>query len=352
MLSLRKSADEQLEARLTTLDKLIAPRRVAIVGASGDSARTAGRPAYYLRQHGFTGEVRLVNPRYDAIDGTPCFPSVAALPDTPDVGLVVLGPDRAIEAIRELSRRGTPAAVVLSGGFAEIDAAGQQRQLALREAAGSMRLLGPNSIGLVNVATGLALSPSSALEMKPLQQGRIGLVSQSGGVLGALLSRATARGVGFSKLVSTGNEADIDVLDILEYLLHDDETSVIAMYLEGLRHGARFRELAAHAARRGKPIVVHKVGRSEAGARSAISHTGALAGRDEVRDPRRSGINGNHSRGSSKACCRARLARGAEGAGARRATQVGCWRRGRRRPCGRRRFARGRHARAGSPTCA
>jgi succinyl-CoA synthetase alpha subunit len=117
--------------------------------------------------------------------------------------------------------------------------------------------------------------------MKPLQHGRIGLVSQSGGVLGALLSRAAARGVGFSKLVSTGNEADIDVLDILEYLLHDNETSVIAMYLEGLRNGARFRELAAHAARRGKPIVVHKVGRREAGARSAISQMGALAGRDD-----------------------------------------------------------------------
>jgi len=118
--------------------------------------------------------------------------------------------------------------------------------------------------------------------MQPLQQGSVGLVSQSGGVLGALLSRATARGVGFSKLVSTGNEADLDVLDILEYLLHDDETRVIALYLEGLRNGARFRELAEQAAHVGKPIVVHKVGRSEAGARSAVSHTGALAGRDEV----------------------------------------------------------------------
>lgn len=276
--------DAATARRLETLHKLIAPSRVAIIGASGDHSKTAGRPAHYLSQHGFGGEVFLVNPRYQAIDDRRCYPSVDALPETPDVGLIVLGVERVADAVRDLARRGTPAAIVLSGGYAEVGEVGRLRQEELRRAAGAMRLLGPNSMGVVNISTGLTLSPSSSLELKPLQLGHIGLVSQSGGVLGSLLSRATARGVGFSKLVATGNEADLDVLDILEYLLQDDETNVIALYLEGLRNPGRFRALAQQAAEHGVPIVVHKVGRSDAGARSAVSHTGALAGADELYD--------------------------------------------------------------------
>jgi acyl-CoA synthetase (NDP forming) len=264
------------------LDRLVRPRSVAIVGASADPTRTAGRPAVYLRKHGYTGKLFLVNPRVRAIDGLECYPSVADLPEAPDVGLVLLGRERAVQAVRALDARGAGAAIVLAGGFAEVDATGAAHQAELRAAAGSMRLLGPNTIGLVNVADATALSASVALEVFPLPVGGISVVAQSGGILSALLSRGAAHGVGFSKLISTGNEADIDGSEVIEYLVEDEATSVIALYVESVRRPQQFRRAAQAAARRGTPLVVFKVGRSEAGAQSATSHTGAMAGADQL----------------------------------------------------------------------
>ena len=264
------------------LDRLVRPRSVAIVGASADPTRTAGRPAVYLRKHGYTGKLFLVHPRVRAIDGLECYPSVADLPEAPDVGLVLLGRERAVQAVRALDARGAGAAIVLAGGFAEVDATGAAHQAELRAAAGSMRLLGPNTIGLVNVADATALSASVALEVFPLPVGGISVVAQSGGILSALLSRGAAHGVGFSKLISTGNEADIDGSEVIEYLVEDEATSVIALYVESVRRPQQFRRAAQAAARRGTPLVVFKVGRSEAGAQSATSHTGAMAGADQL----------------------------------------------------------------------
>ncbi len=266
------------------LEPLVRPRSVAIVGASADVRRTAGKPAVYLKKHGFQGRVYLVNPRYPEINGLPCVPRVVDLPEVPDVGLVLLGPEAAIDAVRQLAQLGVPAAIVLAGGFAEIDASGAQRQAQLLEAAAGMRLLGPNTIGMVNVADQTALSASGALELERLAPGQVAIVSQSGGMLGALLSRGASRGMGFSRLISTGNEADVDVCDAIEYLLDDDATRVIGLYLESVRRPERFRELAGRAAERGKPLAVFKIGRSEAGAQSATSHTGAVAGTDRMYD--------------------------------------------------------------------
>ncbi len=147
-----------------------------------------------------------------------------------------------------------------------------------------MRLLGPNTIGIVNLVDRIMLSATGALEIGDLPAGRISVVSQSGGILGALLSRAADRGVGFARLISTGNEADLGTVDFIELLIDDPETDVIALYLEGLRSPQGFREAAKRAAVAGKALVAFKVGRSEAGARSAISHTGALAGSDAMYD--------------------------------------------------------------------
>ena len=271
-------------ARTDAVARLIQPRSVAIVGASSDPSRTAGRPLRYLLKHGYSGTIYPVNPRASEIEGVRCYPSVEALPEAPDVGLVLVGPDRVTESVRELARIGTPSAIVLAGGYAEMSAEGARRQAELQEARGSMRLLGPNTIGLVNVLDNMVLSPSVALELHPLTPGKVGLASQSGGILGSVLSRAEARGIGFSRLVGTGNEADLEVCDVVELLLEDEATSVIALYLEGLRNVARFRALADRAAQIGKPLVAFKVGRSEVGARSASSHTGAMAGSDRVYD--------------------------------------------------------------------
>jgi acyl-CoA synthetase (NDP forming) len=269
---------------MNAIDSLLNPRSIAVVGASADLSKTTGRPVLYLQKHGYRGAIYPVNPRANAIAGLTCYPDVASLPATPDVGLVLLGPERAHQAVRELSARGAKAAIVFASGYTEVGGEGVQRQRALKEAAGGMRLLGPNTIGLVNLTESITLSASGALEMDHLPSGKIAVVSQSGGILGSLLSRAAGRGIGFSKLVSTSNEVDLDLADFVDYLVDDQATSVIALYMEGLRNVPKFRAAAQKAAKAGKPIIVFKVGRSEAGARSAVSHTGALAGADAMYD--------------------------------------------------------------------
>jgi acyl-CoA synthetase (NDP forming) len=264
--------------------RLLRPRSVAVIGASADATKMTGRPVGYLRKHGFTGEIYPVNPRVSEIAGLTCYPDIASLPQAPDAAIVLLGPERAEAAVRDLAKRGTAAAIVLASGYGEADEEGARRQQALKEAAGSMRLLGPNTIGLVNLTDRITLSATGALEIGNLPAGRISVVSQSGGILGSLLSRAADRGIGFAKLASTGNEADLDSTDLIEHLIEDEATTVIAAYMEGLRRPEQFRKVALRAAEIGKPIVVFKVGRSESGARSASSHTGALAGADQVYD--------------------------------------------------------------------
>nr|WP_245214740.1 acetate--CoA ligase family protein [Pararoseomonas indoligenes] len=260
------------------------PRSVAIVGASADASKMTGRPVGYLQKYGFNGEIWPVNPRAESIAGLRCYPDIASLPGAPDAAIVLLGPDRAEAAVRDLAAKGCQAAIVLASGYGEANEEGARRQAALKEAAGGMRLLGPNTIGLVNLTDGMMLSATGALEVGALPAGRISVVSQSGGILGSLLSRAADRGIGFAKLVSTGNEADIDSSDMIEHLVEDEATDVIAVYMEGLRRPEAFKRAARRAAELNKPIVVYKVGRSDSGARAATSHTGALAGADRVYD--------------------------------------------------------------------
>ncbi|MEM5274627.1 acetate--CoA ligase family protein [Cupriavidus taiwanensis] len=269
---------------MNAIQRLVTPRSVAVIGASADPAKTAGRPVSYLRKHGFGGAIYPVNPRVESIDGLRCYPDIASLPEVPDVGIVLLGAERAHLAVRELAARGAGAAIVLASGYTETGAEGARRQAELIEAAGGMRLLGPNTIGLVNLTDNIPLSASGALEMDQFPAGSIGVVSQSGGILGALLSRAAARGIGLSKLVSTSNEVDLDLADFIDYLADDEATRVIALYVESVRNPEAFRRAALKAARAGKPVVAFKIGRSESGARAAVSHTGALAGADRMYD--------------------------------------------------------------------
>ncbi len=269
---------------MTAVERLVRPRSVAIVGASSDPKSLTGRPIAYLQQHGFAGDIYPINPRYQSVAGLACYPDAAALPSPPDVGIVLVGADRVRDAISQLSMAGTSAAIVLASGFDEAGADGAKRQHALREVAGTMRILGPNTIGLVNLTDRIMLSPSGALALGEFPVGNVALVSQSGGILGSMLSRAVGRGIGFSKLIATGNESDLDVADFVDFLADDASTSVISLYLETIRNPETFRAAAGKAAQRGKPIVVHKVGRSTVGAQCTVSHTGALAGADRIYD--------------------------------------------------------------------
>ena len=266
------------------ISKLLSPRSVAVIGASADPKKTTGRPVAYLQKHGFSGRIMPVNPKVEKIGGLQCYPDVASLPEVPDVAVVLLGAERAHLAVKELSERGCAAAIVLASGYTETGEEGARRQQQLVEAAGTMRILGPNTIGLVNLTDKIVLSPSGALEMDEFQAGGIGVVSQSGGILGSLLSRASARGVGLSKLISTSNEVDLELADFIDHLAEDPATKVIALYVETVRNPAKFRAACLKAARLGKPVVAFKIGRSEAGAKAAVSHTGAMAGADSMYD--------------------------------------------------------------------
>lgn len=266
------------------ISRLLQPRSVAVIGASADAGKTAGRPVSYLVKHGFAGAIYPVNPKVDRIGDLACYPDIASLPGVPDVGIVLLGAERAHLAVRDLAARGCAAAIVLASGYTETGEDGARRQRQLIEAAGSMRILGPNTIGLVNLTDNIVLSATGALEMEHFPVGGIGVVSQSGGILGALLSRAAARGVGLSKLISTSNEVDLELADFIDHLADDEATKVIALYVETVRDPAKFRAACLKAARKGKPVVAFKIGRSEAGAKAAVSHTGALAGADRMYD--------------------------------------------------------------------
>lgn len=269
---------------MNAISRLLKPRSVAIIGASADPGKTAGRPVSYLVKHGFTGAIYPVNPKVSRIGDLTCYPDIASLPAVPDVGIVLLGAERAHLAVRELAARGTAAAIVLASGFTETGDEGARRQQQLIEAAGSMRILGPNTIGLVNLSDNIVLSATGALEMDDFPVGSIGVVSQSGGILGALLSRAAARGIGLSKLISTSNEVDLELADFIDQLADDEHTKVIALYIETVRNPEKFRAAALKAARAGKPVVAFKIGRSEGGAKAAVSHTGAMAGSDRMYD--------------------------------------------------------------------
>ena len=266
------------------LDRLFRPRSVAVIGASTDPNKVGGRPLHFLKKHGFTGDIWSVNPRAEEIEGYPCFPDIDSLPGTPDMAVILVGPRHALPAVEALADTGCGAAIVLAGGFAETGNDGGDRQDALVAGAGDMRILGPNTIGLLNVTDAITLSASGALDVEDLHPGGVAVVSQSGGILGSLLSRAAARGVGLSHLAATGNEADIDVSDVMDFLADDTGTRVVALYLETIRNPASFREAATKLSDAGKKLAVYKVGRSETGAQAAASHTGALAGEDRVFD--------------------------------------------------------------------
>lgn len=262
---------------------LFAPRRIALVGASADASRLTARAQIHLRRHGFDGDILPINPGAETILGERAYPSLDAAPGPIDHAFILVGAERVEEAVAACARRQVPVATILADGFAEAGAAGaarQQRVLAAARA-GGVRLLGPNCIGLINVPARTALSVNAVLAMEPpLPAGRTALISHSGSLIGAILSRGAARGLGYSVLAATGNEADLGAADLLAMLAEDGGTDVIALYLETIRDPDGLRAAAARAFAAGKAVIAYKLGRSAAGAAMAVSHTGAVAGAD------------------------------------------------------------------------
>ena len=271
------------------LDKLFAPRSVALIGATPRPGSVGAVVARNLRRAGFAGELMLVNPHYDTIDGLTVHPNVASLPRAPDLGVIVTPAETVPCLIHELAARGTRAAVVITAGFGELGQRGQTLQQATLDAAKPhlLRIVGPNCVGIMLPRLGLDATFS---HLAP-PAGDIAFLSQSGAMITAMLDWAVPHGIGFSHVVSLGDMADVDFGDMLDYLAADPHTRAILLYAEGITHGRKFMS-AARAASRIKPVLVLKAGRSQAGARAATSHTGVLAGADAVYDAvfRRAGM--------------------------------------------------------------
>lgn len=263
---------------------ILRPRSIALIGASDDATKTAGRPLQYLRAAGYAGKVYPVNPRRSEVLGEKAWASLADLPDVPEHAFILTGTDAAIEAVEECGARGVKVATILASGFSEAGAVGAAREARLREIARrtGIRLIGPSSLGVVNLHDGMTLTANAAFAEDSLPRGSIFVASHSGSMIGALLSRGKARGIGFSGLVSVGNEIDLSLGEICAATLDDDQVGSYMLFLESLNHADALRRFALAAHERGKPVLAYKLGRSSEAAELATSHTGALAGDDDI----------------------------------------------------------------------
>ncbi|MBC7324915.1 MAG: CoA-binding protein, partial [Moorella sp. (in: Bacteria)] len=247
-------------------------------GASADLTTISGKPLRYLKEHGYQGKIYPVNPKYQEIAGCPCYPSIASVPGPVDLALIAVNYRRVLPVLEECAQKGVRFATIFSSGFAEAGEEGRKLQLALAELAAKtgLRLCGPNCQGAVSLHERIAAAFSASLEIKPFTPGAVGFVTQSGALGYSIFNLAQEAGVGFSYVVSTGNEVDLDCLDFMRYMLEDENTRVVFTYLEGMRDGRKFARVAERALELGKPLAVLKVGRSETGSRAASSHTAAL----------------------------------------------------------------------------
>ena len=277
---------EAEKAQHTLAQALFAPKAVALIGASGDAKKNTSRPQRFLRKHGYTGKIVPVNPGRDEIFGEQAYPDLMSVPDTIDHAFIMVPRDAVAAAIGQCVEKKVRVATIYSDGFAETGEEGRRKQeevLAIARA-GGVRVLGPNCIGILSIQPSFALSINAVLEMDHIKAGPFAIVSQSGSMTGGLLSRGLGRGAGFSKLISVGNEADIGVGELTDMLVDDPHTGAILLFLETLRDADRLAHAARRAYAANKPVVVYKLGRSDIGQDLAASHTGALAGADEVAD--------------------------------------------------------------------
>ena len=267
-----------------SLEALLRPASVAVIGASNDPTRIGGRPVRYLRAAGYAGRVYPVNPRHAQVQGLPAFGSIAEVPEAPDLAIVAVPAPSVVETVEACAARGVRVAVVFSAGFAEMGAAGrrQQDRLGAIAAATGMRVVGPNCLGVYNSELGSYATFSTTLEDGYPTPGRVALVSQSGAYGSHLSLLARKRNIDIRYWVTTGNEVDVSVPEVLGWLAEQEDVAVIMAHAEGITDRDALLRALATARSRGKPVVFQKVGVTEIGAQAARSHTASLAGADPV----------------------------------------------------------------------
>ncbi|MBK7661432.1 MAG: acetate--CoA ligase family protein [Betaproteobacteria bacterium] len=268
-----------------SLDALFRPASIAFIGASERPSTPASRGLRNCLRLGFEGGLYPINPKYPELFGAPCFKSLAGLPQVPDLAMIALNAEATLDAVAACRDAGVKVVVACSAGWEEQGPEGEARAGRLRDilAGSSLRLLGPNCLGAGNPAIGMSLGYNSSFEsMAHRRPGRIALVTQSGAMMGGLILNAEDAGADLGLYAHVGNAMDIGMEEIVEHLLADPAIDVIALMIEGLRQPMRFLDAARAARAAGKPIVAFKAGASELGRQAVLSHTGALAGSDEV----------------------------------------------------------------------
>ena len=272
----------------------LAPRSIAVIGASDNGHKIGGRPLAYLSRFGFAGAVYPINPTRDQVQGFACYAGLTALPEVPDVAIVAVPGDQAVAAVAECAALGVSMCIVFSSGFGESDAAGKAQEQRMRASARAtgMRIVGPNSQGLANFGSGAVASFSTLFTEAPplraadggLVPGQVGIVSQSGAMSAIPYGLLHAQGIAVRQAHSTGNDADVSVCELARVVAEDPALKLLMLYLEGIPDPWNLAEAARIARARGLPIVALKSGRSATGQRAAQSHTGALANEDRVVD--------------------------------------------------------------------
>ncbi len=267
------------------IQALLHPKSIAVIGASADFNKINGRTLKALVDKQYAGRIIPVNPKYPTLLDLPCYPDIPSIPGTVDLAVVAVPAKHVPDTLRELGRKGVKAAVVFSSGFSEVGGDGVRLEAELREAIrdSGVRILGPNCLGLVNVAENV-MATFSQFSLGPTPDGPAAFVTQSGALGTATAGTARKRGLNFGYFVNTGNEVDLQFVDIMRAIVAEDRIKVGAGYIEGLKNGPGLLEVAEDALQRAKPLVLTKVGRTRAGAKAIASHTGSLAGEDAVFD--------------------------------------------------------------------
>ena len=260
------------------------PRSVAIVGASSNAQKTGARVQRFLVSHGYKGKIYPVNPNREEIFGFKCYSKLINIPQKIDHVFIAVDGNKITDAVRDAVSMNIKCATILSGGFSESGSEGLNLEKQILKIAkdGNLRILGPNSIGIINISDSVVLSANAMLDLPNLKKGGLSVISQSGSLIGALLAHGHSRGIGFSKLFSVGNESDLTVGEIGKMLISDDDTHTIILFLETLRNSKEVSEMARLAYASGKSVITYKLGKSDLGKELAKSHTGAIAGSDDA----------------------------------------------------------------------
>ena len=270
--------------KLLKLQTLFQPRAVALIGASTEQNKLSGRPFRFFREFGYAGNVYPVNPKYQEISGVPCFANLSDIPGEVDLAVITLPAAAVPQALEECGVKGVKAAAIISSGFAEVGGEGVRLQNELKAIASKydIAVCGPNCSGFVYFPDRVTASFSVGLDGGFPEPGPAAFISQSGALSSYILGAARERGLAFRYWITTGNECVLTFTDYLQYLLEDPGVRLVLGYLEDARDGAAFQAAARRALRLDKPLIILKAGRSEAGAKASVSHTGSLAGADEV----------------------------------------------------------------------